>query len=100
MIGRDTIDRIRARIDLVALVGETVKLQRRGRSHSGLCPFHQEKSPSFTVSEERGVFYCFGCKTSGDAFKFVELTEGLSFGEALRKLAERAGIDLVDDRSD
>jgi DNA primase len=100
MIGRETIDRIRARTDLVALIGESVKLQRRGRSHTGLCPFHQEKSPSFSVSEEKGLFYCFGCKASGDCFKFLELHEGLSFIEATKKLAERAGIELVDERSD
>jgi DNA primase len=98
MIGRDTIDRIRSRINLVALVAESVKLQRRGRSHVGLCPFHQEKSPSFSVSDT--FFHCFGCKQSGDCFKFVELTEGLSFGESLRKLAEKAGVPLEDERSD
>ena len=98
MIGRDTIDRIRARINLFALVGESVKLTRRGRSHVGLCPFHQEKSPSFSVSES--FFHCFGCKTSGDCFKFVELTEGLSFAEAVRKLAEKAGVEIEDERSD
>ena len=98
MIGRDTIDRIRARVDLVALVGESVKLQRRGRSHTGLCPFHQEKSPSFSVSD--AFFHCFGCKQSGDCFKFLELTEGLSFIESVKRLAERAGIELVDERSD
>jgi len=100
MIGRDTIDRIRARIDLVALIGETVKLQRRGASHVGLCPFHQEKSPSFNVHGDRGFYYCHGCKAGGDCFKFVELTEGLSFVETLRKLAERAGVEIEDERSD
>lgn len=100
MIGRETIDRIRARVSLVTVVGETVKLQRRGRSFVGLCPFHQEKSPSFTVSDERGLFHCFGCKASGDVFKFVELTEGSGFMDALKKLAERAGVELEDDRSD
>jgi DNA primase len=100
MIGRETIDRIRARVSLVAVVGETVKLQRRGRSYVGLCPFHQEKSPSFTVSDERGLFHCFGCKASGDVFKFVELTEGSSFMDALKKLADRAGVELEDDRDD
>src|SRR5439155_4121575 len=80
------------------LVGESVKLQRRGRSHLGLCPFHQEKSPSFSVSDT--FFHCFGCKQSGDCFKFVELTEGLSFMETVRRLAEKAGIEIVDERSD
>jgi DNA primase len=98
MRDRSQIDQVRERTDLVAIVRETVKLQQRGRSWTGLCPFHQEKSPSFSVNPERGLFYCFGCKASGDVFKFVELTEGLSFRETLEKLAERAGITLVDDR--
>ncbi len=100
MIGRETIDRIRSRVDIVAVVSETVKLTQRGRSWTGLCPFHQEKSPSFTVSPERGLFHCFGCKTSGDVFKFVELSEGLSFIEVLKKLAERAGVEIEDERGD
>lgn len=100
MIGRDTIDRIRSRVDIVAVIGETVKLTHRGRSHTGLCPFHQEKSPSFSVSADKQLFYCFGCKVSGDVFKFVELSEGLSFIEVLKRLAERAGVELVDERSD
>lgn len=100
MIGRDTIDRIRSRVDIVAVIGETVKLTHRGRSHTGLCPFHQEKSPSFSVSQDKQLFYCFGCKVSGDVFKFVELSEGLSFIEVLKRLAERAGVELVDERSD
>jgi DNA primase len=100
MIGRDTIDRIRSRVDIVSIVGESVKLKQRGRSHIGLCPFHQEKSPSFTVSPDKQLFYCFGCKTSGDVFKFVELNEGLAFVEVVKRLAERAGVEIVDERSD
>jgi len=100
MIGRDTIDRIRSRVDIVAVIGETVKLTHRGRSHTGLCPFHQEKSPSFSVSADKQLFYCFGCKQSGDVFKFVELSEGLSFIEVVKRLAERAGVEIVDERSD
>ncbi|MBI2391787.1 MAG: DNA primase [Deltaproteobacteria bacterium] len=100
MIARDTIDRIRSRVDIVSIVGESVKLKARGRSHVGLCPFHQEKTGSFTVSADKQLFYCFGCKTSGDVFKFVELNEGLSFMEVVKRLAERAGVELVDDRSD
>jgi DNA primase len=100
MIGRDTIDRIRSRVDIAALIGETVKLTQRGRSHVGLCPFHQEKSPSFTVSADKQLFYCFGCKQSGDVFKFVELSEGLAFIEVVKRLAERAGVEIVDERSD
>lgn len=100
MIGRDTIDRIRSRVDIVAVIGESVKLTRRGRNFTGLCPFHKEKSPSFNVSLERQMFHCFGCKVSGDVFKFVELQEGISFIEVVKRLAERAGVELVDERSD
>jgi DNA primase len=94
VIGQDTLDRIRRETDLVALIGESLKLVRRGRSFVGLCPFHKEKSPSFHVNPERGFYHCFGCHASGDALKFVQETEGLDFMEAVRRLAERAGIDV------
>jgi DNA primase len=100
MIGQETIDRIRRETKLVELVGETVKLQRRGRSFTGLCPFHKEKTPSFHVNAERGFYHCFGCHASGDAFKFVQETEGLDFVEAVRSLAERAGIDVIENETD
>lgn len=96
MISPSTIQTIRERTDIVALVGETVKLQRRGRSWVGLCPFHQEKSPSFHVSQERGFFHCFGCKESGSVFDFLMKVEGLSFREAALRLAERAGVAVEE----
>jgi DNA primase len=99
MIARETVERVREHTDLVALVGETVKLTRRGRSWVGLCPFHKEKSPSFHVSPERGYFHCFGCKESGSAIDFVMKTEGLAFVEAVRQLAERAGIEIEETRT-
>jgi DNA primase len=100
MIGQETIDRVRRETKIVELVGETVKLQRRGRSFTGLCPFHKEKTPSFHVNAERGFYHCFGCHASGDAIKFVQETEGLDFVESVRSLAERAGIDIVENESD
>lgn len=100
MIGQETIDRVRRETKIVELVGESVKLQRRGRSFTGLCPFHKEKTPSFHVNAERGFYHCFGCHASGDAIKFVQETEGLDFVEAVRSLAERAGIDVVENESD
>ena len=96
MISEQTIQTVRQRTDLVALIGETIKLVRRGRSWIGLCPFHQEKSPSFHVSPERGYFHCFGCHESGNAITFVMKTEGLSFPEAVRRLAEREGIEIEE----
>ncbi len=100
MIGQETIDRVRRETKVVELIGETVRLQRRGRSFTGLCPFHKEKTPSFHVNAERGFYHCFGCHASGDAIKFVQETEGLDFVEAVRALAERAGIDVIENESD
>lgn len=90
------IDEIRERTDLVALVERHVRLQRRGNSHVGLCPFHQEKTPSFHVVPHKHLFHCFGCGAGGDAFKFLMELEGLSFMEAVRELAQSAGVDLPD----
>jgi DNA primase len=100
VIGQETLDRVRRETKVVELIGETVKLQRRGRSYVGLCPFHKEKTPSFHVNAERGFYHCFGCHESGDAIKFVQRVEGLEFQEAVRQLAERAGIEIVDTLSD
>ncbi len=93
-IGDQTVDRVRALIDVVALVGELVALRRTGRNHVGLCPFHQEKTPSFSVNPEKGVFHCFGCGKGGDVFTFVMETQGVGFLDAVRILAERAGVEI------
>jgi DNA primase len=100
VISTETIQRVRDQVKIAAVVGERVKLERRGRSLTGLCPFHKEKSPSFHVNDERGFYYCFGCHASGDAIKFVQELEGLSFVEAVRELAEGLGIDIVETRSE
>jgi DNA primase len=95
MISKDTIALVRDRTDIVAVVSESVpSLKRRGRRFVGLCPFHKEKTPSFNVNPDTGLYHCFGCKESGDAFAFLERVEGYSFGEAVRVLAERAGIPI------
>ncbi|HEX2515749.1 MAG TPA: DNA primase, partial [Chloroflexota bacterium] len=91
-----TIDEIKQRIDIVDLISGTVALKKAGRSYKGLCPFHQEKTPSFNVDPDRGTYHCFGCSKSGDVFSWVQETEGLDFGEALRKLADRAGVRLPE----
>ena len=96
MIGQDTLDRVKRDIGIVELIGETVKLTKRGRSYVGLCPFHKEKTGSFHVNPERGFYHCFGCHESGDAIKFIQRMEGLDFSEAIRRLAERLGIDVVE----
>lgn len=83
--------------DLVALVGEHVALRQQGRRWVGLCPFHAEKTPSFSVNPEQGLYYCFGCRASGDAITFVRDLERLDFVEAVRLLGDRAGITVHDD---
>ncbi len=91
---RNLREEIRERIDLVELVSEYVRLERAGKNFKALCPFHTERTPSFHVSPALNRFHCFGCGASGDAFTFLMRIEGLSFQEALRRLAERAGIEL------
>ncbi len=85
---------LRSRVGLVDLVGRRVKLVKRGREHTGLCPFHNEKTPSFTVSEDKGFYHCFGCQAHGGAIDFVIATEGLSFPEAVERLAAEAGMEV------
>ena len=100
MISLETIALVKERTDLVALIGDTVRLTRRGRSFTGLCPFHKEKTPSFHVNAERAFFHCFGCKESGSAIDFLIKSEGLSFPEAVRSLAERAGVEITETLTD
>jgi DNA primase len=90
----EIIEDVRNRTDIVQVISGYVTLQRRGKNYLGLCPFHAEKTPSFTVNPEKGIFYCFGCQTGGSVFNFLMLREGLSFPEVLRTLAERAGVTL------
>ncbi len=92
--GVDGKELVRAAVDLVALVGETVKLKRVGRRYTGLCPFHSEKSPSFGVDPEKGYFHCFGCKKGGDCFTFVMERDRCDFRTALTTLADWAGVEL------
>jgi len=94
MLSSEAKERVREAVDLVALVGEKVALRRAGRSWKGLCPFHAERTPSFTVNPDRQVWHCFGCGKGGDLFAWVTETEKVAFPEALRMLAERAGIEL------
>ena len=96
MIADELISEIRDRVDIVALVGEYVTLKKRGTNHIGLCPFHNEKSPSFNVRAEQKYYHCFGCKESGDPFSFLMRMEGLTFPQALRALAEKVGVELPE----
>jgi len=90
----DKIEQIKERIDIVALISEYIDLKKAGRNYKALCPFHQEKTPSFMVSPELQIFKCFGCGVSGDVFSFLEKYEGMDFYEALKFLAERTGVKL------
>ncbi|MHB8263845.1 MAG: DNA primase [Acidimicrobiales bacterium] len=90
----DDLARVRESTDIVALISERIGLKKQGRRYVGLCPFHQEKTPSFSVNGEDGFYYCFGCQRSGDAITFVRETENLDFPEAVRTLADRAGITI------
>ncbi len=86
------LEEFKARLPLLDIIGRQVRLIRRGNKHVGLCPFHQEKSPSFTVFPDQGNYHCFGCGAHGTAIDFVMATEGLGFTEALRRLADLTGI--------
>ena len=96
--GADVLDDIRARVDIVELVGQFVNLKRAGENWKGLCPFHTERTPSFTVNPKRGIFHCFGCGAGGDAFRFLMRHDRLAFPEAVRALAERTGVALAASR--
>jgi DNA primase len=88
------LDELRQRISLAEIVGRRVKLIRRGREFTGLCPFHNEKTPSFSVVEDKGFYHCFGCGAHGDVIGFTMQTENLSFPEAVEQLARRAGLEV------
>lgn len=92
----DLIEEIRSRNDIVDVISSYVKLKKQGSSYFGLCPFHNEKSPSFSVSGEKQMFYCFGCGEGGNVFTFIMKYENYSFQEALKYLADRAGIALPE----
>ena len=93
----EDVARVRAATDLAALIGEHTALKRVGTRFVGLCPFHGERTPSFSVNAEEGLYYCFGCQVSGDAITFVRAMEGCDFVEAVERLAGRAGITIRDD---
>jgi len=98
--GDSQVEEVRSRADIVEIIGAHVRLRKAGRNFVGLCPFHGEKTPSFTVNREKGFFHCFGCGVGGDVFNFVMRMEGATFPEALRSLANRYGITIVEKRGD
>jgi DNA primase len=94
LIPEEVIREIRERSDIVAVIGQHVNLRKAGHNHKGLCPFHNEKSPSFNVNGDKGFFYCFGCQKKGDVFTFLMEYDGKSFTEAAETLAEMCGIEV------
>jgi len=96
MIPAETIEKIRDKTDIVSVVSEYVKLRKTGKNYVGLCPFHSEKTPSFTVSQEKQLFHCFGCGEGGNVFSFLMKIENLSFVEAVKELGAKAGIKVEE----
>ena len=92
----DMIEEVRTRNDIVDVISGYVKLQRKGSSYFGLCPFHNEKSPSFSVSPSKQMYYCFGCGAGGNVFTFLMEYENFTFPEAVKALADRAGMELPE----
>lgn len=95
------IDEVRINNDIVDIVSKYIILKRSGRNFSGLCPFHKEKTPSFSVSPDKQIFHCFGCGVGGDIFTFISKIENINYKESIEMLAEKAGIALpAPDNSD
>ena len=92
----DKIEEIRRRADIASLIGEYVTLKKAGRNYLGLCPFHREKTPSFTVSPDKQMFYCFGCSEGGNVFSFLMKLNHLTFPEAVRHLAKKMGVIIPE----
>ena len=95
LISDDMANQIKESSDIIDIIGEYVDLKRAGSSYKGLCPFHNEKTPSFTVDKKKQLFHCFGCGAGGDVVSFIMQKEGLSYPESLEFLANRAGINLI-----
>src|SRR3546814_13334975 len=88
------LDKLRSRVTLSTLIGRTVKITRAGREYKACCPFHNEKTPSFTINDEKGFYHCFGCSAHGDAIRWMTDQRGLSFMEAVKELAAEAGLEV------
>ena len=94
----DQVEEVKRKTDIVGTIGQYVSLKKMGRHHKGLCPFHAEKTASFTVNEEMGFYKCFGCSAGGDVIKFLMEIEGIDFRDALERLADKAGVKLITKR--
>ena len=99
-IPQETIDRIRDAADIVDVVSRHVDLKKRGKNFFGLCPFHNEKTPSFSVAPDKGIYHCFGCGNGGNAVNFIIEFEKISFVEAVQQLGQQLGIEVAFSGSD
>ena len=99
LISDDTIERIKGRVDITDIVSQHVSLNKAGQNLKGLCPFHHEKTPSFTVSPSKQIFHCFGCGAGGNVFTFLSRLTGASFPEVVRDLGRTVGIEVEEKAS-
>ena len=99
-IPSETLDKISSKVEAVDVIGRYVQLKTRGRKAIGLCPFHSERTPSFSVDLERGLWYCFGCSEGGSVYNFLMRIEGLNFPQAVKKLADEVGVPLELNETD
>src|SRR6187549_3569563 len=93
------VDDLKHQADIVVVIQDYVSLKKNGANYKGLCPFHGERTPSFQVNRDKGFFHCFGCGVGGDVIKFVELFDKVSFPDAVRQLAQRAGLPVPEPES-
>jgi DNA primase len=100
LISKETVERVKDAADITEVISQYTDLRRAGAQMMGLCPFHEESSPSFSVDPVRKLYHCFGCQAGGDVFRFVQEQEGLDFGEAVEMLAERYGVEIERERDD
>ncbi|MFY9202367.1 MAG: CHC2 zinc finger domain-containing protein, partial [Limnochordia bacterium] len=91
---QEFIEKVRTAVDIVEIIGQDVKLTQRGRNFVGLCPFHDEKTPSFTVSPSNQLYYCFGCGSGGNVYTYLVNSRNMTFPEAVAALAQHAGVEL------
>src|SRR3954466_1286719 len=94
------LEDVKERTDLVAVIGRRVQLRKGGKDQTGLCPFHGERTPSFYVVPNKRMWHCFGCGESGDVFKFFMKLDGVSFTDAVKQVAQEAGVALVEEKHD
>ena len=100
LISTDSLERVKQTADIVEVISAHTDLRRQGTRWVGLCPFHEERTPSFSVDASEKLYHCFGCGVGGDTIKFVEEKEGLSFTDAVELLADRYGVDLEREKED